>query len=346
MALVNRVTCSFIVLVAFITYYVILPSYGFDISPAPVDLTKEMNAIVYESHGGSEVIQYKKIHRPLPTDKYVQIKVYAASLNPCDYKMRRNYVPSLLIPLPKIPGGDITGVVEYAPPGSQFKVGDRVVAMVPLVGTKWGGYAEYYASRENFIARVPDNISFEQAASLPLVALTTLQALEDIQDPQSKSILIHAGSGGVGTFAIQWAKKVLKMKSVATTCGERNIQLVQTLGADVVIDYRKEKFTDHIKNYDVVFDQLSYENEKITLNSDTLSKNGAYVNIASSHFQLNSNGVEVANDLWSFINPYYFRLKKLFTSDSITYKTVLVQPNGEMLSKVMEQVQLYIYIFS
>lgn len=263
----NRINFLIILVVVIIPVYVyhILPSFGFDVDPARADPIARMNAIVYHTHGGSDVLEFKEIPRPNPHGKYVQIKVFAASLNPCDYKMRRNEVPSLVIPLPKTPGGDIAGVVDYAPPGSAYSIGDRVVAMIPLVGTRWGGYGEYYAAKESHIARIPDNISFEQAASFPLVALTTLKGLEDIQNASSKSILIHAGSGGVGTFAVQWAKKVLGMKTVAATCSERNAKTVMELGADIVVDYRKDDFTTIIKNYDIVFDPMSYQYEKSSL---------------------------------------------------------------------------------
>ena len=253
------------IVVTNVVVYRVLPSFGYDIKPAPQDLTATMHAVVYESHGGSEVLRFQEIPRPLANGSFVLIKVLAASLNPCDYKFRRNRVPHVLLPLPKIPGGDIAGIVEYAPQGSKYKIGDRVAALVPLTGTPWGGYAEYYAAQEDFIAHVPDNVTFEHAASLPLVALTTLQGLEDIKSPSNKSILIHAGSGGVGTFAIQWAKYVMKFHTVATTCSARNHKLVEELGADITIDYRTENFTQIIKNYDVVFDPMSFLYEKASL---------------------------------------------------------------------------------
>jgi NADPH:quinone reductase-like Zn-dependent oxidoreductase len=359
MSLIN-ILIVFVFVVA-ISVYRILPSYGFDVDPAPADPRETMNAIIYASHGGSDVLQFKTIPRPNPSGKYVQIKVFAASLNPCDYKMRRNEVPSLVIPLPKTPGGDIAGIVDYAPPGSAYSVGDRVVAMVPLVGTRWGGYGEYYAAKESHIARIPDNISFEKAASLPLVALTTLKGLEDIENPSSKSILIHAGSGGVGTFAVQWAKNVLGMKTVAATCSDRNIQQVMELGADVVIDYRKHDFTKIIKNYDIVFDPMSYQYEQPSLIPGecllvlflcnmtflfpmyalgVIAARGSYINIVSSDFQLSSGGSEVANDFWTFINPVLYALRRLVIDpDAISYKTVLVAPDGNRLAQVMEAVR-------
>lgn len=122
-----------------------------------------------------------------------------------------------------------------APKGSSFKVGDRVAALLPLSGAKWGSCQEVCSVREDHLAKIPDSVSFEEAAALPLVGLTCLRAFSKIQAPlRGKKILIHAGAGGLGSFAIQWAKNVLGM-FVATTCSERNIERVKEIGAVSVL---------------------------------------------------------------------------------------------------------------
>ena len=164
--------------------------------------------------------------------------------------------------------GDIAGVVVDV--GSDvvdsIDVGDRVAAMIPLLGSKWGGYAEYVAVDVNHIARIPQEVSFIDAASLPLVSLTTMLAYDNIPPPyDDKKILIHAGSGGVGSFALQYAKKVMKFGTVSTTCSKRNKEFVEVLGADNVIDYNDVDFTDVIQDYDVILDPLSYMYEEQSL---------------------------------------------------------------------------------
>ena len=115
-----------------------------------------MKAVVYTAHGDASHLVPSEIAQPEPLANQVLVKVSAASLNPCDFKMRRNWSPSLIVPKPKVPGGDIAGVVVSAPPQSRFKKGDRVAAMMPLVGSRWGAYAEYAAVREDFLARIPE----------------------------------------------------------------------------------------------------------------------------------------------------------------------------------------------
>lgn len=164
--------------------------------------------------------------------------------------------------------GDIAGVVVQVGSDvrSDIKVGDRIAALMPLLGSKWGGYAQYAVVNANFVAKIPSNVSFVQAAALPLVALTSLAAFDHIPLPYvDKKLLIHAGSGGVGSFAIQYAKHVLGISVVATTCSGRNEEFVKKLGADEVIDYTRLNFTSVVKDYDVVIDPMSYMYEDATL---------------------------------------------------------------------------------
>ena len=185
----------------------------------------------------------------------VLAEIHAASINPIDFKIRDGKVKLLLkYKMPLILGNDFSGViVKVGTKVTQFKVGDEIYARPRE--DKIGTFAEYIAIHEDDIALKPKNLTFEEAASIPLVGLTSYQALHDIMQLQKgQKILIHAGSGGVGTFAIQLAK--IMGATVATTASEAGENLVKSLGADEIINYKKEKFEDILKNYDAVFDTL------------------------------------------------------------------------------------------
>ena len=216
-----------------------------DLRPSQPDPAKTMRAVVYQKHGNASVLQLDLHHpRPVPRNGQVLVRVMASALNPVDFKNRRNRVPHFLIPLPKIPGCDIAGVVVEASSSSTFRVGERVAAMLPIYGSRWGAHAEFVAVNEAFLARVGNETDFVSAAAMPLAALTVVQSFRNLQgNTQDKKILIHAGAGGVGIFAVQYANRVLGM-SVATTASSAKAELLQKLGADRVIDYRNENFED------------------------------------------------------------------------------------------------------
>ena len=240
----------------------------------------------------------------------VLVQVRAASINPVDFKFRRGAVPSFMLPKPKIPGQDVAGVVVEvgdqvnAAKGhdAEWKVGDRVVAMVPSLLSPWGTLAEFVAVDAALLARIPDNFLgatndnnnnnnnvddnnaagddlFASAASLPLVALTVVRAFDRVgyKDWTDKKVLIQAGAGGVGSFAVQYAKHVLNASVVATTASAAKAPLLERLGADVVIDYRTTQFEDVVQDYDVVLDPMSFVYEKRTLQSKVLKPTGWYL---------------------------------------------------------------------
>lgn len=183
------------------------------------------------------------------------VEIHAASLNPIDFKIKEGKVKFLLsYKFPLILGNDFSGVV--------VKVGERVKAFKPgdeVYGrprkSRIGTLAEFIAVHEDDIWLKPQNLTFEEAASIPLVGLTTYQAFSDILHLQKgQKILIHAGSGGVGTFAIQLAKRMGAF--VATTASDKGYELVKSLGADLIINYKKENFEEMLTGYDAVFDTL------------------------------------------------------------------------------------------
>jgi NADPH:quinone reductase-like Zn-dependent oxidoreductase len=214
-----------------------------------------MQALVLLRYGGPEHTALTDVPQPSPRANELLVHVHAAGLNPVDFKTRagklkiiRNY------PLPIVMGNELSGVVEDVGPGVQrFVKGERVFARVDR--DAMGAFAEYAVVDENYAARMPARLDFASAAAVPLAALTALQALRDeLHLIAGEHVFIPGGAGGVGTFAIQIAKHLGAL--VATTASPRGEALVKRLGADLVIDYKRERFEDKLSGYDCAFDLL------------------------------------------------------------------------------------------
>jgi alcohol dehydrogenase len=216
-------------------------------------MEKNMKAFVIDRYGSSKVVHAGEMPEPELRDDDVLVQIRAASINPLDLKIRSGAL-KLVLPyrLPLILGNDMAGVVQQV--GARvrrFKPGDEVYARPGQ--ERIGTFAEFIAVREDALAHKPKSLDMEQAASIPLVGLTGWQALvEKAGLKRGQTVLIHAGSGGVGTFAIQLAKHLGAY--VATTASATNRDLVKGLGADVVIDYREADFATMLHDYDVVLD--------------------------------------------------------------------------------------------
>lgn len=212
-----------------------------------------MKAVVVHEYGGPEVLKFEDVPRPEPKENEVLVRVIGAGVNPADpLIVSGKYAKEFGTHLPLIPGYDIAGVVEKTGGKvTRFKVGDPVFAYV-LWG---GGWAEYAVATEGEAAAKPVSLSFISAAAVPLVALTAWQALIDAAKLSAgQTVLIHGGSGGVGTMAIQIAKA--RGAKVIATASTRNQDLLKQLGADVSIDYTMTKFEDVAKDVDVVLDSV------------------------------------------------------------------------------------------
>lgn len=205
-----------------------------------------MKAVVYDRKNRPDKLVFRDVEKPVPNDDEVLIAVRAVSLNAADYRSMQMGI----IPVRKIFGADVAGRIESAGRNiTHFKPGDEVFG--ELVKHGFGGLAEYCTAPENAIAIKPTGISFEQAAALPIAALTALQALRDkagIQ--QGQTVLIVGSAGGVGTFAVQLAKYYGAV--VTGVCSAKNVQQTLSLGADQVMDYNKEDFTKSDKRYDII----------------------------------------------------------------------------------------------
>jgi NADPH:quinone reductase-like Zn-dependent oxidoreductase len=236
-----------------------------------------MKAIVYTQSGSQDVFQLKEIATPAPADDEVLIKIFAASANPLDWKTMR--VPwflrlisgGRLTKKDKVLGCDLAGRVEAV--GSnvkQFQPGDEVFGVTGFAGA----FAEYACATENKLALKPANISFEDAAAVPVAALTALQGLRDkgrIQPGQK--VLVDGASGGVGTFAIQIAKSF--GAEVTAVCSTRNVDTARAIGADHVIDYTREDFTQSGQRYDLILGANAYHS--IFAYRRALTQDGVFV---------------------------------------------------------------------
>jgi NADPH:quinone reductase-like Zn-dependent oxidoreductase len=219
-----------------------------------------MHAVRIHSFGDPDVLKLDDVTVSEPKPNEMVIRVAAASVNPVDYKIRSGKYPAVKQDqLPKVLGRDVAGVVEHI--GShitKFQKGDAVYA---ILGRGVGGYAEYALATEDEAAPKPAKIDFVTAAAVPLAALTAWQGLFDHGGLRAgQRVLIHGGAGGVGHFAIQFAKA--KGAWVATTVSTEDIDMVRQLGADQAIDYKKGKFEDAVKDIDLVFDLIAGETQK------------------------------------------------------------------------------------
>jgi NADPH:quinone reductase-like Zn-dependent oxidoreductase len=225
---------------------------------------KLMKAIRIHEYGGPEVMQLDEIPAPKPAADEVLIRVHASSVNPVDWKiregLRKDKFPS---PLPLVLGWDVSGVITETGNGvKNLKAGDEVYSRPDP--TRNGAFAEYIVVKADYVALKPKNIGHEQAAAIPLAGLTAWQGLFDHGELQAgQKVLIHAASGGVGTFAVQLAK--WKGAYVIGTASESNMDFVRSLGADEVIDYKKEKFEDRLSGIDLVFDTIGGETQQRSL---------------------------------------------------------------------------------
>ena len=233
-----------------------------------------MKAIVYSNYGSPDVLKCKEIEKPVPADNEVLIKVRAASLNPVDGHLMRGPLPlrpmtGLRKPRNARLGVDVAGQVEAVGRNvTQFKTGNEVF------GACRAALAEFACAPASRLAMKPNKVTFEQAASVPVAGLTALQGLRDKGKIQpGRKVLINGASGGVGTFAVQIAKSF--GADVTGVCSTPNVAMVRSIGADRVIDYTKEDFTQSGQPYDLIFDNVS--NHSFSERRRILSSNGTCV---------------------------------------------------------------------
>jgi 2-desacetyl-2-hydroxyethyl bacteriochlorophyllide A dehydrogenase len=248
-----------------------------------------MKAIVYTQYGPPDVLQLKEVPQPIPKDNEVLIKVHAAALNAADLHLLRadpwvaRFYSGLFKPT-KYPilGADVAGVVEAVGKSvTQFKAGDEVFADVFKAG--FGALAEYVCAHEQAFVLKPVNLSFEEAAAVPLAALTALHGLRDVGKLKpGEKVLVNGSSGGVGTFTVQVAKYF--GAEVTAVCSTRNVEQSRALGADHVIDYTKEDFTKSGQRYDLIFAANGFH--PLSAYKQALNPGGRYVMAGGTNAQM------------------------------------------------------------
>jgi NADPH:quinone reductase-like Zn-dependent oxidoreductase len=253
-----------------------------------------MKAVRVDEFGDRSVLKVTNIGRPEPGAGELLVRVHAASVNPVDWKMRQ-HGDRMGMKVPFTPGFDVSGVIESVGPGvTKFRAGDAIFAMLDL--RRGGAYAEYAIVKESEAAMKPAKTSHVDAAAVPLVALTAWQALFDTAKlEKGQTVLIHGGSGGVGSFAVQLAKA--KGAKVIATASKENLEFLKQLGADEAIDYRAQKFDEIVKEADVVLDTVGGDTQQRSF--AVLKKSGMLVSIVGqpSKKKADEAGVRVAGIL-------------------------------------------------
>ncbi len=252
-----------------------------------------VKAARYSKHGGPEVIEIVDSKRPTPSSNQILVENCAASVNPFDFKVRNGMVPGLPSEFPITIGGDFSGkIIEIGSSVSGYRIGDEVYGQASIFGGASGSFAEYLVVNPRSIALKPENLDFKEAASLPLVGASAVQALHDhIELKSGQKILIQGGAGGIGSIAVQIAKNIGAF--VATTVSTQNVGVAKSLGADKVIDYKTEDFSEILSDYDAVFDTsgLPVEDKALKI----LKTGGILVSMTSkaSEKENNEYGVKV-----------------------------------------------------
>ena len=237
-----------------------------------------MKAIVHTQYGPPSQLHFAEVEKPTPKDDEVLIKIHAASLNAYDWHLLTadiflvRFATGLFKPKSTQIGADVSGHIEAVGKNViQFKPGDEVYGDLASCGG--GGFAEYVTAPESYLSPKPANLSFEEAAAVPMAAVTALQGLRDEGKIEAgKKVLINGASGGVGTYAVQIAKHF--SAEVTAVCSTRNVDMVRSLGADHIIDYTKENFTEAGKKYDLIFGVNGYH--PLTAYKRCLTTNGIY----------------------------------------------------------------------
>lgn len=289
-----------------------------------------MKALQIKKYGEiKEGLSLNEIDKPSIKSNDILVEVKAASLNPIDYKMVEGKLKDMIpLKLPSTIGFDVSGViVEKGADVKNFEVGDEIYSRVPQ--EQMGTVAEFVAINSDLVALKPDNITFEQASGLPLTGLTAIQALENVGIKENDRILIHAGSGGVGSFAIQYAKA--KGAIVYTTTSTSNVDWVKALGADRVIDYTTEDYKEVANNLDIVFDTLG---DEYTFDAFEIIKDGGKVTTI-----VGPPDEETAKQMGMKDYNLPEKLSKLIEKKSAIYKLTWMQPNANQLKEIATMVE-------
>ena len=297
-----------------------------------------MKALQIRQYGGKDVLELNQnVAKPVVGDGQVLVEVHAASLNPVDWKIRAGYLKEMApLTMPATLGVDVCGIVaEVGTSASAFKVGDRVYGYASRLSGGSGSFAEFVVAKISTVAPAPQKGTFVEAAALPLVGASALQAIEQhIKLQRGQKILIHGGAGGIGSLAIQAAKSIGAY--VATTASVDERAYVQELGADEVIDYKKDAFEEKLKDFDAVFDTIGGDTTEKSLK--VLKKGGVLVSMLGQPSQESAkkSGVTAIGQSTHTTTAVLRRLAQLVDSGAIKIRVAKVFP----LEKATEAFQL------
>jgi NADPH:quinone reductase-like Zn-dependent oxidoreductase len=290
-----------------------------------------MKAFLIDRYGKGDRLRSGEVPEPPMREDDVLVEIHAAGVNPLDSKIRNGEF-KLLLPyrLPLILGNEFAGVVVRVGSRVQrFKPGDAVYGRPDK--SRIGTFAQFIATSEQDVAIKPSNVSMVEAASIPLVGLTAWQALVEIaQLKKEQKVLIHAGSGGVGTFAIQLAKHI--GATVATTTSSANVDLVKRLGADVVIDYKKESFVDALRDYDVVLNSL--DGETLAKSVRVLKPGGKLISISGPPDPAFAKQLGSSPALAFVMRLLSFRIRRHAKRRGVEYSFLFMRPSGDQLRQI------------
>lgn len=295
-----------------------------------------MKAFIVDRYKKNGALRFGDMPEPALGDRDVLVEIHAAGVNPLDAKIRNGeFKPILPYQLPFILGHDVAGTVVRA--GSnvrRFKTGDEVYAR-PRDG-RIGTFAEFIAIDEADVAMKPKNLSMEEAASMPLVGLTAWQVLvENANVQKGQKVLIHAGSGGVGAIAIQLAKHL--GATVATTTSTANVDLVKSLGANVVVDYKKEDFEKLLSGYDVVLNSLGTDTLEKSL--CVLKPGGKLLSISGPPDFLFAKRIGANWFLQQAMRVLSAGIRRKAKRRGVSYSFVFMRADGEQLSQIATLVE-------
>ena len=296
-----------------------------------------MKAFIIKRYGKKEELHLTEIAESVVNENDVLVQVHSAGVNLLDSKIRNGEF-KLILPYktPFTLGHDLAGIVtKVGSKVSKFKVGDEVYSRP--ADHRIGTFAEYISVNESDLALKPKNLTMEEAASIPLVGLTAWQALiEKANLQKGQKIFIQAGSGGVGTFAIQLAKHL--GATVATTTSTANIELVKNLGADIVIDYKKDDFETILKDYDVVLN--SQDTKTLEKSLKILKPGGKLISISGPPDPDFAKELGLSWMLQLILSLISLKVRKKAKQQDVTFSFLFMRAQGDQLSRITELIEL------
>jgi NADPH:quinone reductase-like Zn-dependent oxidoreductase len=295
-----------------------------------------MKAITMSKYGGPDVMSLEAMPKPKPGPDDILIQVHAAGLNPVDWKIRKGDLKAVLsFDMPMIMGNELSGVVEaVGTKVSAFKPGDEVYTRVD--NEHASAFAEFSVVDHSLVALKPKNISFDEAAGIPLAGLTAWQSLFDrMQLKSGQKILVHAGAGGVGTLAIQFAKHAGAF--VATTASTCNHDMLKELGVDLCIDYNEQDFIEVVKDYDAVLDCMG---GKVLERSIGCVKPGGWVvNLAGLPDPITAKEMGIPTVFRFFLSLMTRKVVNAAKRAGVNYRFLALEPRGDQLKEIAQLIE-------